>query len=127
MKRSIKTYNGGKAGAGTYQTIISQIPKCEIFIDAMAGSLGITSKMSLPALTVINDIDKNIYEMSLLPAVVRRSWTFYDNSTVPLLLIINKIAHKSAHHWAYAHIQQVPDYRKTARPVKTLLYLDLKQ
>ena len=62
MQRKFNTYNGGKAGNGTYQTIINEIPKCEIFIDAMCGNLGITSNLNLPAYTVINDIDAGVIE-----------------------------------------------------------------
>jgi hypothetical protein len=50
---------GGKAGNGTYQAIINHIPKCDVFIDAMVGNGGIFFNLNLPALTVINDIDRS--------------------------------------------------------------------
>jgi site-specific DNA-adenine methylase len=56
------TYNGGKAGNGTYQAIINHIPKCEVFIDAMVGNGGIFFNLNLPALTVINDIDISLID-----------------------------------------------------------------
>lgn len=62
MKRPFKTYNGGKAGNGTYQQIISHIPKCDIFIDAMVGNGGIFTNMQLPGVTVINDIDRSVID-----------------------------------------------------------------
>jgi DNA adenine methylase len=58
MVRPFDTYNGGKNGNGTYQTIINNIPPFKIFIDAMCGNCGISSNL-LPhgSLIVINDID----------------------------------------------------------------------
>lgn len=55
-----KTYNGGKAGNGTYQNIINHIPKIELFVDAMVGGGGIFFNLNLPALTVINDYDRSV-------------------------------------------------------------------
>jgi len=57
MKKPFETYNGGKAGNGTYQQIINHIPKCDVFVDAMVGNGGIFYNLALPALTHINDID----------------------------------------------------------------------
>lgn len=56
------TYNGGKAGNGTYQTIINHIPKCDVFIDAMVGNGGIFFNLNLPAITVINDIERSLID-----------------------------------------------------------------
>lgn len=60
MKKPFKTYNGGKAGNGTYQQIINQIPKCDIYIEPMVGNGGVFHNLQLPALTVINDIDGRV-------------------------------------------------------------------
>lgn len=60
VKPPLSTYFGGKAGNGTYQNIINLIPRCKIFIDAMAGNGGIVCNLKLPALTVINDIDAGL-------------------------------------------------------------------
>lgn len=57
----LKTYPGRKGGAGTWQQIISQIPKCEIFIDAMCGSGLVGSKVT-GCKVVFNDIDRNIVD-----------------------------------------------------------------
>lgn len=62
MIKPFKTYNGGKAGNGTYQQIINHIPKHDVFIDAMVGNGGILFNLSLPGLTVINDIDGSIIQ-----------------------------------------------------------------
>lgn len=61
MERTFEDYNGGKAGDGTYQAIINCIPKCRVFVDMMAGGLGITSNLHLPELTIINDIDSEVH------------------------------------------------------------------
>ncbi|MGN7988686.1 hypothetical protein ACTJKC_15160 [Pedobacter sp. 22226] len=60
MKKPFDTYNGGKAGNGTYQQIINHIPKCDVFVDAMVGNGGIVYNLALPALTHINDIDPSV-------------------------------------------------------------------
>ena len=56
------TYNGSKAGNGTYQAIINHIPKHDVFVDAMVGNGGIFFNLNLPALTVINDIDRSVID-----------------------------------------------------------------
>lgn len=56
------SYNGGKSGNGTFQTIINQIPQCTTFIDAMVGNGGIVCHLKLPDLTVINDIDSAVID-----------------------------------------------------------------
>jgi len=62
MNRPFSTYNGGKNGSGTYQQIINFIPKVDLFIDAMVGNGGIVTNLSLPGLTVINDVDKSVID-----------------------------------------------------------------
>lgn len=62
MIKPYSTYNGGKAGNGTYQAIINHIPKCDVFIDAMVGNGGIFFNLNLPALTIINDIDRSVID-----------------------------------------------------------------
>ena len=62
MNRPRSTYNGSKAGNGTYQNIINFIPMCDVFIDAMVGNGGIVCNLNLPGLTVINDIDAGIID-----------------------------------------------------------------
>lgn len=62
MIKPYKTYNGGKAGNGTYQQIINHIPKHDVFIDAMVGNGGILFNLSLPGLTVINDVDGSVIQ-----------------------------------------------------------------
>ena len=43
-----KSYNGGKGGSGTYQSIINYIPKCSIYVDAFAGNGGVFFNLKLP-------------------------------------------------------------------------------
>ena len=62
MNKPFKTYNGGKAGNGTYQKIINHIPKCDVFVDAMVGNGGIFLNLNLPQITVINDIDTSVID-----------------------------------------------------------------
>jgi hypothetical protein len=54
-------YPGSKGANGAWQKIISQIPKCDTFIEAMCGSAVVSKKIrNLPARTVINDIDMTV-------------------------------------------------------------------
>jgi DNA adenine methylase len=62
MEKVFKTYNGGKDGNGTYQNIINHIPKCSRFVEAFAGNCAITRNIARPAVTVINDIDRSVYD-----------------------------------------------------------------
>ena len=71
------TYNGGKAGNGTYQNIINHIPKCDTFIDAMVGNGEIFFNLNLRTLTVINDIDKSVIDR-------------YNQASVPGIVVENK-------------------------------------
>jgi len=50
-------YPGRKGAAGTWQKIVSEIPRCEMFIDAMTGS-GIISSLVSGCQVVMNDIDQ---------------------------------------------------------------------
>jgi len=57
----MKPYPGSKGGNGTWQQIISRIPQCDLFIEAMSGS-GVLSKKLGPyhCSTVTNDLARSI-------------------------------------------------------------------
>lgn len=55
----LQTYPGRKGAAGVCQHIISEIPNCKIFIDAMCGS-GIVGSQVKADTVVFNDIDESI-------------------------------------------------------------------
>lgn len=59
--KPLPAYPGRKGGSGTWQQIVSQIPKCKVFIDAMSGSGFISSKVS-GCKVVVNDIDRCIID-----------------------------------------------------------------
>lgn len=52
----LETYPGRKGAAGVWQTIVSEIPKCKIFVDAMCGSGIIASKVQADTI-VLNDLN----------------------------------------------------------------------
>lgn len=57
----MKNYPGSKGGNGTWQQIISRIPKCDLFIEAMAGSGILSKKLSgYPCSTVTNDLNRSL-------------------------------------------------------------------
>jgi DNA adenine methylase len=65
LNKPFKTYNGGKEGNGTFQNIINYIPKCNRFIEVFAGNAAITRHIKRPLLTVINDLDVEVYQQLL--------------------------------------------------------------
>lgn len=59
----IKNYPGRKGGAGTWQKILAEIPKCSLFIDAMAGSGLIGSLLKdYGCQVIINDLDRSLID-----------------------------------------------------------------
>lgn len=62
MTDNNKSYFGGKSGAGVYQTIINQIPKCSIYVEPMVGGGGVLRNLHLPETIVINDIDTAVID-----------------------------------------------------------------
>lgn len=64
----LPTYPGRKAASGAWQKIISEIPKCSLFVDAMCGS-GFVGSIVTGCQVVMNDIDKSIIDRIGLPAV----------------------------------------------------------
>ena len=77
------SYPGGKAGAGTYQTIINQIPPHEVYIEPFAGSAAIARMKAPSRETIVMDID---------PAVTRKlreralpGWNVFTGDAVLLL------------------------------------------
>jgi len=59
---NIKNYPGSKGAAGAFQKIISEIPRCDRFIESMCGSALISSKIKGVANIVINDIDGSLID-----------------------------------------------------------------
>ncbi|MCL4639329.1 MAG: DNA adenine methylase [Olivibacter sp.] len=60
--KPLRTYFGSKNAHGAYQNIISLIPRCNVFVDAMVGNGGIAGNLMLPDLTILNDIDRTIID-----------------------------------------------------------------
>ena len=58
---AVKKYPGRKGTCGHLQQIVSLIPKCDIFIEAMAGSAAISNFMRNHVATVVsNDINRSL-------------------------------------------------------------------
>lgn len=51
----MKPYNGGKAGAGTYQHIINHIPPHSTFVSLFAGHCGVFRNIRRAAVSILND------------------------------------------------------------------------
>lgn len=59
----IKNYPGKKGAAGTWQQILSQIPKCELFIDAMGGSGFVGSSVKpFGCQVIVNDLNRSVID-----------------------------------------------------------------
>jgi DNA adenine methylase len=56
----LKAYNGGKSGAGVYQTIINQQPKHDFYLEAFLGHGGIMRKKKPAQLNIGIDKDESI-------------------------------------------------------------------
>ncbi len=59
--KPLNTYPGRKGGAGVYQQILSNIPKCSLFIEAMCGS-AILSSIIKGCDIVVNDLDFSVID-----------------------------------------------------------------
>lgn len=60
-------YPGRKAAAGQWQKILSEIPRCELFIDVMCGS-GYISSLMKNCQIVVNDINRSVIDKIKYPA-----------------------------------------------------------
>lgn len=59
----IKNYPGSKGANGAWQQIISQIPKCDRFVEAMCGSAFISRKLQgVIPIVIANDIDRSVID-----------------------------------------------------------------
>jgi site-specific DNA-adenine methylase len=57
---NITTYPGGKNGSGTYQQIINQIPKHDLYVELFAGSAAIYKNKLPAANSLLCDIDGSV-------------------------------------------------------------------
>lgn len=62
QNKAITGYPGGKAGAGTFQAIICQIPPISVYIEPFIGGGGVFHNLRLPVHTVINDYDSSVMD-----------------------------------------------------------------
>lgn len=53
-------YSGGKNGAGTYQTIINQIPPHQIYVEGFAGSAAIANNLEPGSIKILCDKDPGV-------------------------------------------------------------------
>jgi len=72
----IKDYPGSKATSGTYQKIISEIPRCDRFIEVMCGSAFISSKIKGNATIIINDVDTAVVSKINLPRCKKENQSY---------------------------------------------------
>lgn len=113
LQQPFNSYFGGKSGNGTYQTIINNIPKCHVFIDAMVGNGGIVCNLNLPDLTVINDIDTGIigkYNIDRSYNIIKENLHYRD-----LIVKYNYLSHGAVFYFD-------PPYLKSTRKSQINVY-----
>lgn len=59
----INTYNGGKSGNGTYQTIINHIPPHDVFVSGYLGNCGVMRHKAPAVINMGVDKDPNIVKL----------------------------------------------------------------
>jgi len=110
--RPFKTYAGGKCGNGTFQTIINEIPKIDVFVEVFCGNCSISSKLKPPAITVVNDIDS--YVISQIPVPVSQSFIIENLDWRDLLVKYNSAAGRKLYYFDPPYLFTT---RKSNRPI----------
>ena len=120
--RSLLHYPGAKAGAGVIQTLINNIPPCDTFIEAFAGTGFLTHSLRPAASTIIIDADAAVCETLRLsfigpraPSVEQTAWDFGAAETNANTRGL-RIVRADAVRWLEAHRAQF-DWR-------TVIYFD---
>jgi len=110
--RPFKTYAGGKCGNGTFQTIINEIPKIDLFVEVFCGNCSISSKLKPPPITVVNDIDS--YVISQIPVPVSQSFIIENLDWRDLIV---KYASTAGRKLYYFDPPYLFSSRKSNRPI----------
>lgn len=67
----VKNYPGSKGANGAWQQIISQVPRCQRFIELMAGSAVLSAKIKNVPERVVNDVDPTVINSISIPGVTK--------------------------------------------------------
>ena len=57
------TYSGGKNGNGTFQTIINEIPRCDVYFELFAGSAAVYNNMAPAAISILCEKSREQYDV----------------------------------------------------------------
>lgn len=74
------TYFGGKAGSGTYQTIINQIPPHRVYIEPFVGGGAIFRHKRPADITILADTDVAVVDQWIAAGVPERGLTMIEQS-----------------------------------------------
>ena len=58
----MKNYPGNKFAGSLYKKIINEIPRCDVFRELFAGSAAVTTHLTAPDLTHINELSEKVYQ-----------------------------------------------------------------
>lgn len=108
----LKNYPGRKGAAGQWQKIISNIPKCELFIEAMAGSGFISSLVKNSGCQVItNDLNRTVIDkIAYTAATVTFTRLHYQN-------LLKRFDNGSEHRIFYFDPPYLMDTRSYKKPI----------
>ncbi len=95
---SLKNYNGGKLGNGTYQNIINHVPPHSIYVSPFAGHDGVFQKMRRADISIINDKDQRVIERWKTAAILKdcivcenfQQGSLLDTPTQPVVILRNQ-------------------------------------
>lgn len=111
----IKNYPGSKGANGAWQQIISQVPRCTRFVECMAGSAVLSTRIRGIEHIIVNDIDPAITErLTDLPHHAKK----LDLTTLDYRSVINKYAQDEVPTVFYLD----PPYLMETRSHKKRLY-----
>lgn len=89
MRKSIKTYNGGKNGSGTYQQIINLIPHHNLYIEGFLGSGAIYKNKVLADKCILIDKDPEIKKFLPGSTIYNFDTISFIETSYPLINIIH--------------------------------------
>jgi len=130
--KEIGNYNGGKSGSGTYQQIINLIPPHGIYLEPFAGHGGIFRKKRYAALSILNDLNKEVTDRWLklkIPDCIvyenLQQGYLFEKESKPIVIVKNgsyeKVLDKFINN-PQAFIYIDPPYVMNARKSQQRLY-----
>lgn len=113
-------YNGGKNGSGTYQTIINQIPRCDIYMELFAGSAAIYRFMKPADTSILCELSKE--QFMIISNLLRPGDILLNCDTVPNIDIFVTMGNLLQHCGKKVFMYLDPPYLMSTRSGKKKIY-----